>query len=76
MHKGYTYMSDEAITATIAANNASPETHYTMDLNSEDFAYLMFALRLAWEHGSGEAISDWAGDLASSIAQTLNVEWI
>lgn len=85
----YTYMSDEAIEATITAN---PSEHYRMELNPEDFARLLWTLRVAYDANAHEAeligegsdifpdddgsISDWVGGLANGIAQTLGIEWV
>lgn len=90
IHGGsYTYMSDAAIHATIAANGYE---HFPIELSPPDLARLLWALRVAHDAGANEddvigaesglfpdhdgSISEWAGDLASSIAQTLGVEWV
>lgn len=87
----YTYMSDEAMEATIAA---IPNTPYEIAFSQPDLARLLWVLRVLYNADTPTAesevigegsdlfsdhegdIADWAGDFASSIAQTLGVEWV
>lgn len=78
--ESFTYMSDEAIDATVSA---LPD-RYEMELNRPDMVRLISALRYAYEHAPHEsddcnsAVCDlcWSGQFVSSIAGTLGVEFI
>ena len=72
----FTYMSDEAIAATVAALLASEaEPMYPLRLNVADFTCLMEALKLAWELG-GSPLSEWAGLFASCISESLGIDQV
>ena len=84
--ESYTYMSDEGIQAVIRAmrkTSINPETmsaNYDMSLNSEDFAMIMKVLQFVWSNAMNSTdegdLAVAAGDFASSIAETLGVEFI
>lgn len=87
--KAFTYMSDEAIRAT-QEELVKLADGYSMRLNARDSMMLMLALRAAYEHmadggcpgvdeskpGDAEKVAEWAGDFASTIAESVGIEMI
>jgi hypothetical protein len=82
--QSFTFMSDEAVKATVDAFTASGDLHYPIELNASDFTYLMWALQFVHDNAHGivavpgapEDVSDWAGTFGGGIAETLNVDWV
>jgi len=66
MHS-FTFASEEGCIAVV---ENLPE-RYAMELVRSDMIGLVEALRIAWEN-----CNDWAGDFLSSIATTVDVEFI
>jgi hypothetical protein len=63
----FTYCSEEGVTAVV---DVLPHK-YSMELNRSDMTELVTVLQMGWDNGS-----EWAGDFLSSIAQTLDIEFI
>jgi hypothetical protein len=71
--KSYTAMSVEGINAVIDGMMVSGEK-FSMELNARDFSNLMVALNSVW--CNEPKLADWASDFASSIAESLGVDWV
>jgi len=63
----YTYCSDKGVAAVI--ENLPPK--YAMELNRSDMTNLVSSLRLAYHFGN-----EWAGEFLSSIAETVDIEFV
>jgi N-acyl-D-aspartate/D-glutamate deacylase len=76
----YTYMSDEGIQAVMDAFDDSKDSAYHLGFNRQDFQ--AFVMCLKHMHNSppmdddAEDYSEWAGQLLSSIAESLGIEFI
>lgn len=75
-----TFMSDDAIVATVDAMQASKGHRYPIALNYHDFSNLMWALQQLWnttgcaDDTTGAALADLAASMASGIASTLGID--
>ena len=74
--ESYTSMSNEGIEAVVKKFQASSEPRFPIELSKSDFEGLMYALQAAHDYAEDEPTQDWAGSFASSIAETLGVEFI
>lgn len=73
--QSFTAMSDEAILATVKAQEATGGK-YPVEFAQSDFKTFMWALADLHDNSQNQRLADWAGSFASGIAETLGVEMI
>lgn len=75
--ESFTSMSDEAISATIDAMQGAPGNQYPMELNHSDFSNFLWVLQHAADSNDiPDHLAEWASSLASSIGETLGIEYV
>lgn len=66
-------MTPRALEAVIAAQAATGQDRYRIELDASDLPMFLQTLWAAWAFGTRE-VGEWAGELAATIATDLDVQ--